>query len=121
MRHPFAFRRKAQHLNFPRTPFMLLHLQFTIDIRPDPGHPLLCYFEETSHTGPIKPALTLALSICCGLLVLCRRGPPFVFNSLQPLFPKHPGVGVPYTSRYLSLGRPSAPCQQAPKSQLNYV
>ncbi len=41
---------------------------------------------------PVTLALTLDLSISCRLFPLWLRLPSFVFNSLQPLFPKCRGV-----------------------------
>jgi hypothetical protein len=38
-------------------------------------------------------SLTLLPSRSCGLLHSLFAAPPFVFNALQPLFPKHPGGG----------------------------
>jgi hypothetical protein len=69
--------------------------KFTIDISWAPWYPFACYLEETSHTALSTPALTLGPSISCSLFVLFLHAPSFVFNSLQPLFPKHPGWGIP--------------------------
>ena len=51
--------------------------------------------EETSPAACTAPALTLALSITCSLFVLLPQLVSFVFNSLRPLFRKHPGWGYP--------------------------
>jgi hypothetical protein len=58
----------------------------------------LCYLDETSLTLPAAPALTLAFSIACSLFPLIPQLLSFVFNTLQPLFPKTPGWGVPRIS-----------------------
>ena len=39
--------------------------------------------------------LSLLLLVDCSLFALSFRTPAFVFNSLQPLFAKHPGWGYP--------------------------
>src|SRR6267143_1618462 len=69
--------------------------KFTIDKCSDPWYGCGCYLEETSHTPRIAPALTLDLSISCSLLALFLQLLSVVFNSLRPLFPKHPGWGYP--------------------------
>ena len=47
-------------------------------------------------------SLTLVPSRSCGLLHSLFAAPPFVFNALQPLFPKHPGgCTVDPSLRYL--------------------
>jgi hypothetical protein len=65
--------------------------RFLLTTAPIRWYDFLCYLEETSLTLPATPALTLALSITCSLFSLILKLPSFVFNSLQPLFPKHPG------------------------------
>jgi len=73
----------------------------------------MCCLEETSLTPPAARALTLDLSIVCSLFMLFLRLPSFVFNSLQPLFPKHPGGGW---SRVIA-GVYPAPSVQYPASR----
>ena len=55
-------------------------------------------------------SLTLLPSRSCGLLHSLFAAPPFVFNALLPLFPKHPGGGcsVDPSPRYLRSLRPFA-------------
>jgi len=67
--------------------------RFLLTTTPIRWYDFLCYLEETSLTLPAAPALTLAFSITCSLSTFFFRLLPFVFNSLQPLFQKHPGGG----------------------------
>jgi len=69
--------------------------KFTIDKRSGPLYDCACYLEQTSRAARTPPALTLALSIACSLFVLLPQPVSFVFNSLQPLFQKHRGWGIP--------------------------
>ena len=69
--------------------------KFTLDTNSGPWYGCACYLEQTALTPPAAPALTLVLSIAWSLFTFFFRLPPFVFNSLQPLFPKHPGGGCP--------------------------
>src|SRR6266851_1911691 len=72
--------------------------KFTIDKRSDLRQDCACHLEETSPTPPSAPALTLVLSIAWSLFAFFFRLPSFVFNSLQPLFAKHPGWGYPFVA-----------------------
>jgi len=68
---------------------------FLLTTAPIRRYDFLCYLEETSLALPAAPALTLAFSIACSLLALFFGCLSFVFNSLQPLFPKYRGGGIP--------------------------
>src|SRR6266478_3089640 len=69
--------------------------KFTIDKRPDLAYHCVCYLEQTSPTPRIILALTLGPSITCSLFVVAKKVNSFGINQIQPLFAKHPGVGVP--------------------------
>src|SRR5260370_36043121 len=62
---------------------------------PDGCYRFVCYLEQTSLIPPVAPALTLYLSISCSLFLFSFQRRSFVFNSLQPLFPKHTGWVYP--------------------------
>src|SRR4029077_14546395 len=69
------------------------NLQITIDKRSDRRYDFVCCLKEPSLVPPAALALTLDLSIACSLLASVLDPSSFVFNRLQPLFPKHPGGG----------------------------
>src|SRR6266849_2832238 len=69
--------------------------KFTLDKSSGLWYGCACYLEETFPTPPAAPALTLVLSIAWSLFAFFFRVLSFVFNSLQPLFQKHPGWGYP--------------------------
>ncbi len=49
----------------------------------------VCYLEQTSHTAPLTPALTLDPSISCSLFVIAQKVISFIIKRMQPLFVAH--------------------------------
>src|SRR5260370_37667711 len=54
--------------NFRANPFSSLHLQFTIDKRPDLWYGYVCYLEQNSLARAFASPLTLGFSRACCLL-----------------------------------------------------
>src|SRR6266851_8775179 len=74
--------------------------------------PVRCIL-DTDHTS--RHQLSSFLSIHWSLFALFFHTPPFVFNSLQPLFRKHPGWGYLYKSPLWNQQLPASffrPCLQ---------
>src|SRR6266851_10006397 len=74
--------------------------------------PVRCIL-DADHTP--RHQLSPVLSIDCRLFVFSFCTPPFVFNSLQPLFAKHPGWGYPDKSLLWNQQLPASffrPCLQ---------
>src|SRR5260370_40216966 len=68
---------------------------------------------DADHTP--RNQLSPFLSILWSLFALFFHTPPFVFNSLQPLFRKHPGGGTLYKSPLWNQQLPASffrPCLQ---------
>lgn len=84
-------------------PFIPLHLQFTIDKRPDLWYGRVCYLEPTRlHAAPLTPldsALPLALGFCTTLVQITplestlTDTPPV--TPLECALTKTPGRGIP--------------------------
>jgi hypothetical protein len=68
---------------------MTLHLQFTIDIRPDLQYAFACYLEQISLHAHLNPALSYYCKLFCSLEKLNT----FAIKQIQTLWAKHPGVG----------------------------
>jgi hypothetical protein len=69
--------------------------KFTIDKRPDLLYPCPCCLEPTSLASFVAPPLSLAPSISCSLFAVAKKVNSFGIKQIQPLFPKHPGWGIP--------------------------
>src|SRR5216684_890854 len=75
---------------FPRNPFILITIRIARGCTPTTLPSSVFCFQPPASTHEFSRTSGLF-----ALLVLFSAVPPFVFNHLQPLFPK-PGVGVPF-------------------------
>ena len=90
--------------NFPLPNFTASHsnhstYKFTIDIRPDLWHSLLCYLEQIFLTPAVAQPLTLDFTIICTLLNSLAPflpAPVLCFQSFTASFCKTPRVGYPH-------------------------
>jgi hypothetical protein len=84
--------------------FMFFHLlksAMTFGLQRVPLSPLsFCAFptwpinpSAVAPTGLADNTLTLVFSVACSLFACSKYLRPFIINTLQPLFPKHPGGG----------------------------